>query len=632
MTTAPTDIDFPPHDESGEPVPVPIGAVGSPPSEYAHGAEEDLEGGAISILRRGLRATPALRAGLRSCVGLALVAAFGRLIVPITIRQILDHGFSPSFRPGFVYATSGVAAVAVLLITWLNRITYFRLVRSAQDALYDLRVATFHHVHSLSLAHHSETKRGALVSRVTSDVVTLAQFAQWGAISWIVNTTIVVLTLSVMAIYSWQLTLVTIACFLPVLPAMRFLQRRQLAAYDWQRTAVATTLAEVSESVMGAPVIRAYGVRRVVRRRVFGAIHDQYRANMRAALFFSLLFSLSDVAGAVAVGAVLGVGMWWGPGWGLSEGTVVACLFLATLLLTPIGEIGEVLDQTQTAMAGWRKILDLLDTPIDLVEPVPGVDLAPGALEVRIEDVQFEYEEGEPVLLDVDLVIPAGTNVAIVGETGSGKTTLAKLLCRLADPTKGRILVGGVDLREVAVGSRSTAIRLVPQDGFLFDATLADNVRLGRPDATDDEIRQAFVDLGLEWWLDRLSEGLDSPTGERGDSLSVGERQLVALARAQLADAGLLLLDEATSAVDAETERALSEALTRLAQGRTTVSVAHRLSTAEAADLVVVFDSGRIVEVGSHDELASAGGRYSALYASWIGNTREPVGTADPKA
>jgi ATP-binding cassette, subfamily B, bacterial len=631
MTTAPPEVDFPPHDESGEPVPVPMGAAGSPPTEL-HATEELLEGGAISILRRGLKSSPALRRGLKSCIGLALVAAIGKLIVPIAIRQIIDNGFTGGFRPTFVYTTSAIAAVAVIVVTWLNRFTYFRLVASAQDALYDLRVATFHHVHSLSLASHTESKRGALVSRVTSDVVTLAQFAQWGAISWIVNSTIVVMTLAVMAFYSWQLTLVTIACFLPVLPAMRFLQRRQLAAYDWQRSAVAATLAEVSESVMGAPVIRAYGVRGAARRRVFGAIQDQYRANMRAAMFFSLLFALSDIAGAVAVGAVLGVGMWWGPGWGMTEGTVVACLFLATLLLTPIGEIGEVLDQTQTALAGWRKILDLLDTPIDLVEPEPGVDLAAGALEVRVEDVQFEYEEGEPVLSDVDLVIPAGTSVAIVGETGSGKTTLAKLLCRLADPTKGRIVVGGIDLREVSPGSRSHAIRLVPQDGFLFDATLAENVRLGRSDATDDEIRQSFVDLGLDWWLARLPDGLDSAVGERGDNLSVGERQLVALARAQLADAGLLLLDEATSAVDAETERALSEALTRLAQGRTTVSVAHRLSTAEAADLVVVFDSGRIVEVGPHDELAHAGGRYEALYASWIGNTREPAASADPTA
>jgi putative ABC transport system ATP-binding protein len=440
--------------------------------------------------------------------------------------------------------------------------------------------------------------------------------------SWIINGITVLVVLGVLAIYSWQLALLTIVVFVPVLPAMTFLQRRQLRAYDRQRTAVASTMSEISESVMGAGVIRAYGVQASIGRRLRAAIDEQYRANMRAAGYFSVMFALSDIVGAIAVGMVIGAGAWWGPEWGLTSGTVVASVFLVNLLLTPIGEIGEVLDQTQTALAGWRKILDLLDEPVDVVDPEPGLPLPHGALAVAVEGVTFGYVPDHPVLADVDLVIEAGANVAIVGETGSGKTTLAKLLARLADPDVGRILVGGIDLREVSPTSRTTAIRLVPQDGFLFDSTLLENVRLGRPDSTDHEVERAFIELGLGWWLDRLPDRLETEVGERGDNLSVGERQLVSLARAQLADSGLLILDEATSAVDAETERALSEALVRLAAGRTTISVAHRLSTAEAADLVVVFDHGRIVEHGPHEALVGAGGRYASLHASWVGNTR----------
>jgi putative ABC transport system ATP-binding protein len=234
----------------------------------------------------------------------------------------------------------------------------------------------------------------------------------------------------------------------------------------------------------------------------------------------------------------------------------------------------------------------------------------------------------------VDVRLAAGRSVAIVGETGSGKTTFAKLLCRLADPTEGTVRLGGVDLRAVAPGHRRRAVRLVPQDGFLFDATIADNVRVGVAGADggaaagDDEVLAAFDALGLGWWLDDLPLGLATPVGERGGNLSVGERQLVALARAQLGNPGLLVLDEATSAVDAETERALARALDRLSEGRTMVSIAHRLSTAESADVVLVFADGRIVESGTHAELVRAGGTYASLYESWLGNTRDAAAGA----
>ncbi|MGV3760477.1 MAG: ABC transporter ATP-binding protein [Actinomycetota bacterium] len=487
------------------------------------------------------------------------------------------------------------------------------------------RTRTFGHVHDLSIAEHVDHRRGALVARVTSDVETLAQFTEWGAMAWIVDSILIVTTLAVMAVYSWPLTLVTVAVFLPLVPIMRALQRRQLAAYDEVRAAVGGTLSEVSELVAGGPVVRAYGLHGRTRRRLQAAIDRQYRAQMGAAKWFSVMFPLADLFGALALAAVVAVGAVNGPGWGLGFGELVAFVFLVNLLLMPVAELTEILDQTQTAIAGWRKILGVLATPIDVVEPDPGQPLPAGPLAVDLQGVRFSYRTGDEVLRGIDLHLPAGSSTAVVGETGSGKTTVAKLLCRLADPTHGTVRVGGIDLAEVAPDSRRSAIRMVPQDGFLFDATLYENVRLGRLDATRDDVRGAFEVLGLGAWLDDLPGGLDAPVGERGGNLSVGERQLVALARAQVSDPGLLVLDEATSSVDPETERALTTALERLTAGRTVVSIAHRLTTAERADLVVVVDSGRVVEVGTHEQLVAAGGVYAGLYDSWLGNTRATI-------
>lgn len=588
------------------------------------GGHRSDEGGALAVLRRGLRASPELRVGFRITVLMAVINAVGRIIIPVLVQQVLDKGVltDDGFNAAFTFGACGLAFAITIGVTVLGRATYIRLVTTAETMLRNLRVRAFAHIHSLSVADHNEAKRGVLTSRVTSDIETIARFAQWGAVAWIVNTVVIAGTLLVMAVYSWQLAIITVLVLCPLLPLMRVLQRKQLRAYDAQRTRVGETLSAVSESVMGAGVVRAYGIADRTRVHVGQAIDNQYRAETKAARYFALMFPLGDIFGATTLAVVLAVGAIAGPGWGMDAGQLVACLFLVNLILAPVAELGEILDQTQTAIAGWRKVLDVLDVPVDVIEPDPGRELPTGALEVAVDDISFSYRDGGPVLRDVGVVLPAAINVAIVGETGSGKTTFAKLLCRLADPTSGSIRIGGVDLSDVSPSSRHSAIRMVPQDGFLFDTTVRENVRMGRDDATDADIDDAFRSLGLDTWAARLADGLGTEVGERGENLSVGERQLIALARAQVADPGLLILDEATSSVDPETERALSTALVRLAEGRTIVSVAHRLSTAEAADLVLVFDDGEIVERGSHDELVRSGGRYAELYASWLGNTR----------
>jgi ATP-binding cassette, subfamily B, bacterial len=325
----------------------------------------------------------------------------------------------------------------------------------------------------------------------------------------------------------------------------------------------------------------------------------------------------------VVAGVLLGLGG------ELSPGRLVAFLFLVTLFVGPVQVAAEVLDQAQTAIAGWRRVLDVLDTVPDVADPAArddtGIDIPPGPITARFEGVSFRYpllggapgELGEAVLQDVSVEIPAQARIAVVGETGSGKTTFAKLVTRLMDPTQGRILVNGVPLDEVRFTSLRQRIVMVPQDGYLFDTTVAENVRHGRPGMNQEEIRLAFTELGLAEWIDSLPRRLDTRVGERGEFLSVGERQLVALARAYVANPDLLVLDEATSAVDPATEVRIQRALEGLTRGRTALAIAHRLSTAEAADEVLVFDRGRIVQRGHHQDLLDTDGVYATLHASW---------------
>ncbi len=581
---------------------------------------EDL--GAMETIRRGIHHSPELVEGLRGTLGLAVLASLGQVVVPIAVQQTLDRGLSRAGGPdlSFTVLMGCLAAVAVVLTSLASYAMTSRLFNVAERGLATLRVKAFRHVHDLPLLTQNTERRGALVSRVTSDVDQVSQFLVFGGLLFVVSIGQVLIATVVMVFYSWQLALVVWLCFAPLFLSLRFFQRKLSDAYSEVRRQVGAMLSAISEPVVGAAVVKSYAIEARTQDRIDTAVGVHQRASTRAQGYTAVSFSLGGLSAGLANAGVLIVGIWLGFAGSITAGEVLAFAFLVTLFVGPVQFGTQILTDAQNAIAGWRRVIGILDTPADLVDPgADGHVLPRGPIDVRFDGVGFAYPGGPPVLREVSLEIAAGQRVAIVGETGSGKSTFAKLLTRLMDPSEGAVLLDGIDVRDIAQTSLRSSVVLVPQEGFLFDDTLAANVRYGRLDASDDDIRASADELGLGDWLAGLPAGIETRVGQRGESLSAGERQLVALLRAHLADPDLLVLDEATSAVDPQLEMRIGRALERLMSGRTSVTIAHRLSTAENADEVVVVDRGRVVQRGPHAVLVTeAGSVYAGLHASWV--------------
>lgn len=580
---------------------------------------------ARETLRQGLRISPELRQGIGVTLVVAVAATAGRLVIPVVVQRAMDDGIAgpAGARPDLVLRYVALAGIAVVVTALSSYVLNVRLFRSSEAGLTTLRTTAFRHIHDLSMLTQNTERRGSLVSRVTSDVDTISMFVQWGGIMLLLSLIQVTLATVVMVAFSPVLAVVVWACFVPLFFLIRRFQTLVGKAYTQVRARVGDLLSAISESVVGAETIRAYGVEERTAARVDAAVEAHRRAAIMAQQRSVYAFTAGQAMSGLTTAVVVVVGTWLAVHGRVSVGELTAFLFLVQLFTMPVMQATEILNELQNAVAGWRRVIGVIGTTADVADPgESGVELPRGPVRVDLDRVTFAYPGGPPALRELTLTIEPGTRVAVVGATGSGKSTLAKLLCRLVDPTEGVVLLDGIDISRVRFSSLRRRVVLVPQEGFLFDASLEANLAFAVPGATRADVVDVVHRLGLSDWVDTLALGLDTPVGQRGESLSVGERQLVALARAALADPDLLLLDEATSAVDPLTEVRLQRAVEELTRGRTSVAIAHRLSTAEAADDILVVDRGEVVERGRHTDLVAAGGTYARLHASWVAQTR----------
>ncbi len=557
----------------------------------------------------------------KTCVAVMVMIASTLTTIagPLLIRAGIDKGVRGNSPVALNRAAIGYTVVVGLGFIF-GRAQILLVGRVGEGFLRDLRIRVFAHLQRLPMAFHDREPTGKLVARMTSDIDALTDLVQIGLVAFVTNGLLIALSIVVLLVMSPLLAAASLVGFPLVVLATRRFRRRSDEAYLTLRDRISTTMSSLQEGLSGVRVVQASAREADVTASFAKANRAQFDANIRATRVSAEYFPVVEFAGTVATAAVLGVGGVLVHRGTVSVGTVVAFVLYLGNLFEPLQQLSQLFNTVQSSGAALRKLFGLLDEPDDLADRENAVDLpVRGTFEVR--DVTFAYQSADTkVLENVNLTIAAGERIALVGPTGAGKSTLAKLIARLYDPLTGSISYGGVDLRDASHKSLRERMVVVPQEGYLFTGTLADNVRVGRPSATDAEVVAALERIGVLAHFDAFPDGLDTEVNERGSRLSAGERQLVSLARAALADPEVLVLDEATSSLDPGTEAEVEAALEALMTGRTVIAIAHRLSTSERADRVGVVVDGRIAELGPHWELVKSGGIYTALYASWTRN------------
>lgn len=600
------------------------GGRGLGPGAARGGAQWDGERASKGSRGRNLRAMLELlkpyRLRASAMLATLLVGTAAGLAPPLLARAAIDQGIARHHTQTLVLVV--IAFLGSALLVWATTYAQTYLVGwVGQRALADLRIRIFTHLQRQPIGFYESRPAGVLISRITNDVEALESLVTDSVVTLFQSGLTLIGAIAVLFYLDWQLALLT-CCVVPIVAgASIWFRLVSASAFRRTRETIGAITAYLQETLSGIRVVRSFGQEHRHETRFAQLNQDNCDANMVTVRLNAAYFPTVEMLSGIALAVIVLYGGYQAIDGHITVGTIVAFVATLSYLFEPIQQLSQLYTTYQSGMAALEKIFLLLDTKPTLQDAPDARPLGSIAGEVRFEDVSFGYKPDLLALRDVDLHIGAGETVALVGATGAGKSTIAKLVARFYDPTEGKVTVDGQDLREVSGHSLRSQMGIVPQEAFLFAGSVAENIAFGRPEADLEQIRAAASAVGADEFVSRLPEGYDTQIGERGGQLSAGQRQLVAFARALIADPRILILDEATSNVDLHTESRIEEGLRKLLLGRTAVVIAHRLSTIRQADRIVLLQDGQIAEEGTHEELVAAEGRYHQLYNDWAAQT-----------